>query len=382
VPKNLFERAAYNQPVARLRDWANLGKDTINSLTTSDVASLYSRDWTETRSALLAEDRESIEREPRRLTRYARTLSAIMFGVTKRLSPARRLVFVVTFFWFFACLLTVFRAARHLDFWLFIEIAASFIVMTVLLAMELIGKIKYRDELALARDLQATLIPKYPPRTANFDIAAFNHIANTVGGDLYDFVLLDDGRVAVLFGDASGHGMAAGLVMAVAHASFRTQLDIDPSPGAIIASLNRILCRTGGTRSFFSCCYMLLSPDGTFSATFAGHPQMLKVSAAGAVLDRIGRGAYPLGIKLGLQWGEERGTLAPGERLLLYSDGLPESRDREGRELGDPYIESMLHHHAAANAQALVDAIVTEWQKFTIQTTVEDDVSVTVIERR
>jgi sigma-B regulation protein RsbU (phosphoserine phosphatase) len=368
--------------VARLRDWANLGKDTINSLTTSDVASLYSRDWTETRSALLAEDRESIEREPRRITRYVRTLSAIMFGLTKRLSPARRLVFVVTFIWFFACLFTVFRAARHLDFWLFVEIAASFIVMTVLLAMELIGKIKYRDELALARDLQATLIPKYPPRTANFDIAAFNHIANSVGGDLYDFVLLDDGRLAVLFGDASGHGMAAGLVMAVAHASFRTQLDIDPSPRAIIGSLNRILCRTGGSRSFFSCCYMLLSPDGTFGATFAGHPQMLKISPGGAVLDRIGRGAYPLGIKTGLQWDEARGTLAPGERLLLYSDGLPESRDREGRELGDQYIESMLHHHAAANAQALVDAIVQEWQKFTTQTTVEDDVSVTVIERR
>ena len=57
-----------------------------------------------------------------------------------------------------------------------------------------------------------------------------------------------DDRVAILFGDASGHGMAAGLVMAVAHASFRTQLDIDPSATAIVGSLNRILCRTGGSR--------------------------------------------------------------------------------------------------------------------------------------
>jgi hypothetical protein len=382
VPKNLSERAAYNPPVARLRDWANLGKDTFNSLTTNDVASLYSRDWTDTRRALLAEHRENIEQEPRRITRFVRTLSAIMFGLTKRLSPARRLVFVITFVWFFVCLFTVFRAARHLDFWLFVEMGGSFLVMTVLLAMELIGKIKYRDELALARDLQATLIPRYPPRTDSFDIAAFNHIANTVGGDLYDFVILDDGRVAVLFGDASGHGMAAGLVMAVAHAAFRTQLDIDPSPRAIIASLNRILCRTGGSRSFFSCCYMLLSPDGLYNATFAGHPQMLKISADGAILDRIGRGAYPLGIKIGLQWDEERGTLASGERLLLYSDGLPESRDAAGREMGDAYIESMVHHHAGANAQALVDALVSEWQKFTTQTPIEDDVSVTVIERR
>ena len=125
--------------------------------------------------------------------------------------------------------------------------------------MELIDKIKFRDELELARDLQADLIPKSPPQTDEYEIAAFNRIANTVGGDIYDFVPLPDGRLAVLFGDASGHGMAAGLVMAVAHAAFRTQLDIDPSPRAIISSLNRILCRTGGSRSFFSCCYVLFA---------------------------------------------------------------------------------------------------------------------------
>src|SRR5437870_10252066 len=151
--------------------------------------------------------------------------------------------------------------------------AGCFLLMTVLLAMELIDKIKYRDELELARDLQADLIPKHPAQTPDYEVAAFNEIANTVGGDIYDFVPLSDGRLAVLFGDASGHGMAAGLVMAVAHAAFRTQLDVDPAPAAIISSLNRILCRTGGNRSFFSCCYVLLDRDGGLSAMVAGHPQ-------------------------------------------------------------------------------------------------------------
>ena len=93
-----------------------------------------------------------------------------------------------------------------------------------------------------------------------------------VGGDIYDFVPLPDGRLAVLFGDASGHGMAAGLVMAVAHAAFRTQLDVDPSPAAMFATLNRILCRTGSPRAFFGCVYLMFSPDGTFTAAIAGHP--------------------------------------------------------------------------------------------------------------
>ncbi len=368
--------------MARLRDWLDLGKNTFTSLKSDDFTSLYSREWTETRRALLAEHREAIDREPSRLRRFGRTVSAMAYGLTKRLSPVRRLVFVFTCVWFFICLFTVFNASRALDPWLFMELSGAFAVMIALLAMELIGKIKYRDELALARDLQATLIPKYAPRTPSYDISAFNHIANTVGGDLYDFVLLPDDRVAVLFGDASGHGMAAGLVMAVAHAAFRTQLEIDPSPSSIIGSLNRILCRTGGSRSFFSCCYILLSPDGTFSATFAGHPQMLKLSPQGKVMERTGQGAYPLGIKSGLTWAEEHGTLARGERLLLYSDGLPESRDEQDRECGEAYIEAVIARHGEAPANLLVEAIVAEWRKFVQRAPIEDDVSIMVMEKR
>src|SRR4029450_5861664 len=94
-------------------------------------------------------------------------------------------------------------------------------------------------------------------------------------------VPLPDGRLAVFFGDASGHGMAAGLVMAVAHAAFRTQLDVDPSPPAVLATLNRILCRTGGPRAFFSCVYLLLSDDGSFAGSGAGHPEPLVVGGDG-----------------------------------------------------------------------------------------------------
>jgi sigma-B regulation protein RsbU (phosphoserine phosphatase) len=368
--------------VAVLRDWLSLGKSTIDSLTTDDVAGLYSNEWAETRDVLLADHLHSIAREPRRVKRWLRTASAMMHGLVKRLSPVRRLLFVVGFVWFFLCLFTLFTGLKNAPVSLMAELAAAFVLINVLLAMELIDKIKFRDELALARDLQATLIPKHPPRTASYDIAAFNHIANTVGGDLYDFVPLDDGRVAVLFGDASGHGMAAGLVMAVAHASFRTQLDIDPSPAAIVGSLNRILCRTGSSRSFFASCYVLLSPDGSYTATMAGHPPILKVDAAGKVVDRIGEGAYPLGIKAGLVWNEVAGTLAFGERLIMHSDGLTESRDREGREFGDPFVEAVIGWNGTAPAAAMVGALVAEWQKFSGKRPVEDDVSIAVIEKR
>lgn len=367
--------------MALLRDWLDLGKSTVNSLKTDDVTSLYSLEWPETQKVLMAEHRASIEAEPKRIRRWIRTVSAVFYGLTKRLAPQRRVLFGFSFIAFFLCLVSIFHEMKAPPFWTFVQIALAFLVMTVLLAMELIDKVKFRDELQLARDLQASLIPKEMPASETWDIAAFNRIANTVGGDIYDFVPLPDGRMAVLFGDASGHGMAAGLVMAVAHAAFRTTLEVDPSSPSIMASLNRILCRTGGTRSFFSCCYVLLSPDGTFTATLAGHPSILKIDNNGQLAERIGYGAYPLGVKQGLSWQSIAGTLAPGERLLLHSDGLTEARNAQEREFGDQYVEVIASWQPSGTASQLVDSLVSEWQMFMGHLPADDDVSITVIRR-
>ena len=368
--------------MARLRDWLALGKNTVSSLTTNDVANLYSLEWPETKKRLIAEHQEGIDNDPKRLRRWLRTVSAIFYGLAKRLAPHRRVLFVVSFLFFFVCIFSIANSMASPPIWTFTELSATFVVMTLLLAMELIDKIKYRDELQLARDLQASLIPAVMPKSEEWDIAAFNRIANTVGGDIYDFVPMPSGQVAVLFGDASGHGMAAGLVMAVAHAAFRTQLEVEASPPAIMASLNRILCRTGGSRSFFSCCYVLLSPDGTFLATIAGHPPILKIDATGKVIEQLGRGAYPLGVKTGLTWETIGGRMEPGEKLLFHSDGLTESQNAMGRDFGDEYVSIIAGWHPELGATALVDSIVTEWRVFMGDQPPEDDVSVTVIARR
>jgi len=261
----------------------------------------------------------------------------------------------------------------------FLGMASGLLVL--LLAMELVDKINYRDELELARELQSSLIPTSLPRVEGMELAARHEIANMVGGDIYDFVPLSDGRLAVLFGDASGHGMAAGLVMAVAHAAFRTQLDVDPAPGAVFATLNRILCRTGSRRAFFGCTYLLVSSDGELSGSIAGHPPPLRVGRDGAVRERIGSGAYPLGIKPDLSWPIERARLEPGELLFLHSDGLPEARNPAGEEFGDARVEAYLAAHAGSPPTVLVDGLAQAARAFCGRGAPEDDVSLAVIRR-
>ena len=274
------------------------------------------------------------------------------------------------------------RTSEYQFYFANLDLFASITLLTLLLGMELVDKINYRDELDLARELQSSLIPKTLPAPPGFELGAYNRIANMVGGDIYDFVLLPDGRLAVLFGDASGHGMTAGLVMAVAHAAFRTQLETDPAPEAMFATLNRILCRTGGPRAFFGCVYLLLSPDGSFTGSVAGHPPVLRLDGAGDVRERIGKGAYPLGVKTPLSWEVERGSIEAGQALLLHSDGLSEARDMTGAEFGEARIELSLRRVGTLPAPDLVAALARDVTSFCGREAPEDDVSISAIRRR
>jgi hypothetical protein len=375
------------------RDWFGLIKSTFRAVGRKDISGLYAREWRNAREKLTAEHEGEIAASRGRIRRFFRTTNAVLFGLITRLAPARRVMFAGVLL----CLLfamqgphyerlgrKVGHASRTVEYWFYFDnffLYVAIILTVLLLAMELVDKINYRDELELARDLQASLIPKILPDPAGWELAAYNRIANTVGGDIYDFVPLSDGRLAVLFGDASGHGMAAGLVMAVAHAAFRTQLDVDARPEAMFATLNRILVRTGGPRAFFSCVYLLFEPDGRLSGSVAGHPPLLRLSRSGEVIERIGRGAYPLGIRDPLAWAVETASLQPGERLLLYSDGVSEARGLSGEDLGDTRIEAVARREAGRSPAGLVQALAAEERAWRGDEPAEDDVSLAVVAR-
>ncbi len=362
-------------------DWKSLAKETVHSFDADDVRGMWDVDFRRATKVFLADHEDEIAAERRGLKRVFRRTNAVVFGLAKRLAPPRRLVFALVL------LLTIFAFLNNMvgngaEGWPFAALFVSVLALAFLLAMELVDKLHFKDELVMARDLQAQLVPRVLPEIGAFELGAFNRIANTVGGDLYAFEPLEGGRLAILFGDASGHGMAAGLVMAVTHAVFRTQLLVDPVPAVMIRSLNRVLAETGNARSFFAGVYALLEPDGAVTAIVAGHPPVLKVDAEGRIVERLGTGSYPLGIRKNVDYRPVTTSLAPGETLLFHSDGLPEARGASDEDFGDARIESLLFRRAGARPDEVVAALVQDLDRFMGRTSAEDDISIAAVRRK
>jgi len=368
------------------QDWKTLAKETYHALDQREVSDLYSVEWRKAVRVFLSEYREEIEGEKVRWKRGLRRANALLFGITRKLAPGRRLLLA------FAILFTLLGVVSFGSVAVggkqdFFYIVLAVLLLFVLVALELVDKLHFRDELLLARDLQADLVPQTLPETPAFELAGFNRVANTVGGDLYDFVPLPDGRLAVLFGDASGHGMSAGLIMAVTQAGFRTQVSSDPSPAAVAAALNALLCRTGacrtsGPRNFFAGVVMLLASDGSWSAVVAGHPPVVKLGPDGRVVETIGVGAYPLGVRATAHWPLLSGGLAPGGTLLFHSDGVVEVRNVAGEEFGDARLAAILSRRAGVSAKELVGSIAATLLEFLGRNPPDDDVSIAAIRRR
>jgi serine phosphatase RsbU (regulator of sigma subunit) len=269
--------------------------------------------------------------------RFLHRAKLVFLGLSAKLSPPRRVLFALSLLSFVLGLIkpqveieggTVSVQIGHSAFWFTASVAG----LVFLLALELVDRVRVRDELEVARELQAELLPSRLPDVAGYLFAHSYRTANEVGGDYYDVIPAAGGRVALVVADASGHGIAAGLVMAIAHATLKTALDLDPAPERVLALMNRTLCRTGSTRTFLSLFYGLLEPaTGALTYICAGHPFPLLRRVDGSVVE-LGSGGLPLGLKEPLAIAPQAVTLAPGETLVLYTDGLVEAVDRDSRQ--------------------------------------------------
>ena len=347
-----------------------------------ELPGLWRRDWQQAYSVLTRDHSE--DEVPRNLFRrwWYRT-KTLFLELSYKLSPPRRLLFAI-------CLILAFlgldRDNVEPDPGETVEVMSHPILLLLavvglvfLLVLELADRIVVRDELEVARQLQTDLMPSAAPEVEGYDFAFSYRSANTIGGDYYDFVPLPDGRLALAIGDASGHGIAAGLLMAVAHATMRLAVDTDPAPVPVARMFHRALLETGGPRAFLTLFYGLLEPaSGRLDYVCAGHPFPL-LRRRGGGLERLGRGAFPLGLRPGLDLEADQVELAPGDLLLLYTDGIPAAVDENGEAFGFERLEACFEQ--GGTAHDVHDRVLTQVTRIEKDATPHDDRSLVVIHR-
>jgi serine phosphatase RsbU (regulator of sigma subunit) len=369
-------------PVQRLRSFlteytAGVGR--------RDLARLFKRDAARAYAVLT---REHQGEEPKEgFKRFLHRAKLAFLGLSYKLSPARRVLFAASLLAFFLGLINpsidvegneVNVSIGQSAFWFTVSVAG----LVYLLALELVDRVRVRDELEVARELQAELLPGHVPDVPGYLFAHSYRTANEVGGDYYDVIPVSGGpggRLALVVADASGHGMAAGLVMAIANATLKTALDLDPAPERVLELMNRTLCRTGSRRTFLSLFYGLLDPaTGELSYICAGHPFPLLRRLDGAVVE-LGRGGLPLGLKEPLAVETQSVRIAPGETLLLYTDGLVEAVDGEARAFGYDRLSAILR--MGGQPQALHQEILATFDRHVGDEPLRDDLTLLVMTR-
>jgi len=198
------------------------------------------------------------------------------------------------------------------------------------------------QELRVARRIQQALLPKTAPRLEGWRIEHHYRPAREVGGDFYDFLELPDGRLGLVVGDATGHGVPAAVLMAGARSVLRAVARREEAPGRVLAAANEILCADIPPGTFVTCFYGVLDPSsGRLAYANAGHSLPCRWQQDGPATDLRAAG-MPLGLMSGMAYEQEETVLEVGDSALFYSDGLVESRN-PGREMfGVPRLRSLL----------------------------------------
>jgi serine phosphatase RsbU (regulator of sigma subunit)/CHASE1-domain containing sensor protein/anti-sigma regulatory factor (Ser/Thr protein kinase) len=238
------------------------------------------------------------------------------------------------------------------------------------------------QELGTARSIQHALLPDDLPKLEGWKIAYHYQPAREVGGDFYDFLRLQDGRVGIVIGDVSGKGIAAALVMANTQSVLRAVAKRgDVAPGRVLAEANEVLYTYIPSGTFVTCFYGVLDPQsGRIVYANAGH-DLPYLQRDGDARELRARG-MPLGLMSGMFYEEAEAVLTAGDDLLFYSDGLVEAHDPEGEMFGFPRLRELIMVRAAGSGGELVDFLLAELTRFTGEDSEqEDDITLVTLER-
>jgi serine phosphatase RsbU (regulator of sigma subunit) len=223
---------------------------------------------------------------------------------------------------------------------------------------EFLAKRRLEDEMQLAQQIQADLLPEQPPPSKGFDLGGWNRPSEYAGGDFYDLFAWGDGRIGMMLGDAVGHGVGPALLAATTRALIRALALHDTCPACVLADTNRLLAADVEAGRFVTLALVVLDDaEGTATYASAGHGPLLLTRADGTD-ERFGATGLPLGILTDAEFeASDPMPLASGDAFFLISDGIFECETRDGKELGFDAVVKQIHEHVSGSAGAVIGAI-------------------------
>jgi sigma-B regulation protein RsbU (phosphoserine phosphatase) len=235
------------------------------------------------------------------------------------------------------------------------------------------------NELAIAREIQTSIIPSSSPELSNLRIAAAYRPMTYVAGDFYDFILIDQNRAGFLVADVSGHGVPAALIAAMIKVAIRSVVPCAHDPREVLRGLNRAL--SGQLRNqFVTASYLWIDTENR-SALYsaAGHPPLLRWREG--KLERIESNGLLFGVMPEPEYPVCEMQIRPGDRFLLYTDGLVEPENSTGDSFGDCKLEQVVRENQSRSPSEFVDQLLSEirlWQP--TSDAQQDDITLIVVD--
>ncbi|MHC1711907.1 MAG: SpoIIE family protein phosphatase [Solidesulfovibrio sp.] len=253
------------------------------------------------------------------------------------------------------------------------------------MAPQLLERMKLKNDMSLAMEVQQNLLPGRPPAMEGMDISALSLYCDDTGGDYFDFLEFaqdDEAHADIVVGDVTGHGVSAALFMATGRALLRGRAMDRPGPGALLTEVNTLLCQDTHLTGRFITLFFLRLDQAAHEIIWcrAGHdPGMLYTPATDTFENLMGNG-IPLGAVADWTYEEQRHPwLQPGQVLVVYTDGIHEARSAHDAMYGKDRMEEVVRREASRPASAIVNALVADLREFKGGLHLEDDVTLVVI---
>jgi phosphoserine phosphatase RsbU/P len=365
-------------------------------LKASDLQLLFTRDTREAYEFFARGiDRAGIDKLPWHVRAF--TYAKLFFvAFTMRLSPAHRMIYVVALISTIIGLIKLFAGFQFMTLLVVKEVrigvpipmwqdsiiflGIGFALLNLLIVLEVADRLSLKHDLNVARDIQRAMLPQGTFRAPGIEVHGDTRPANTVGGDFFDMIPLADGRVIVALGDVAGKGSPAALLMALLLAMMRTLVDEGLAPGPLLERLNVQLLRHAPRSRFVTIFYAVIELDGRMQWVNAGQNPP-RIRRGDGRLDPLHATGVALGLFEGTTYATSEATLAPGDLLVAYSDGVTEAENVAGQPFDEAGLDGVINAWSGATAPEITQAVQRAVLAHVGDARVGDDLTVLVLRR-